>query len=167
MPAFKDLTGQQFNNWTVIKRGSNDLQNKIMWICRCSCGSIGEIRGKTLVNNASKGCRKCMSRRTNSKSPLAWRHGLSKTPTYKIWAYMIARCHNPRDTGYQYYGARGIKVCKRWRDDFLNFLQDMGERPENLTIDRIDNYKDYQKDNCRWATWTEQGNNQRRHQDSQ
>lgn len=72
---------------------------------------------------------------------------------------MISRCHNPKATGYCYYGDKGIKVCSRWRTDFLYFLEDMGPRPLGTTLDRINYLEDYTPKNCRWATYIEQGRN--------
>jgi hypothetical protein len=73
---------------------------------------------------------------------------------------MRARCENRRATKYPVYGARGISVCRRWQS-FKNFLTDMGERPAGTSIDRIDNDKGYEPDNCRWATPKEQALNGR------
>lgn len=89
-----------------------------------------------------------------------WRHGYTRTPTYKSWAEMRSRCLNKRNTKFKWYGGRGITICARW-DVFENFLEDMGERPLGLTLDRIDVNGGYELSNCRWATKSEQMNNMR------
>jgi len=82
------------------------------------------------------------------------------TPTYITWTHLRDRCHNSNHLYYYLYGGRGISVCERW-NSFVNFLEDMGERPAGMEIDRINNEGNYEPGNCRWATHSENIRNRR------
>ena len=93
------------------------------------------------------------SRRKRAEDPVEH----TKTAFRAMWQ----RCTNPKKSNYKYYGGRGITVCERWRV-FDNFVSDVGLRPRGLTIDRIDNYGNYEPGNVRWATWEQQRANRRK-----
>ena len=85
----------------------------------------------------------------------------SGSQAYNSWDAMKQRCTNPNAENYRWYGERGITYCKRW-EKYENFLEDMGEKPEGMSLDRIDPNGNYEPNNCRWATWEQQGLNKRK-----
>lgn len=95
-----------------------------------------------------------------------FKHGFAKrnkaTKEYKAWRAAISRCYNPNANRYETYGARGIRVCREWRRDFLRFLTDMGTCPDGYSLDRIDNDGNYSPGNCRWIPRNQQSRNQTR-----
>ena len=161
MSITKDLTGKKYGRWTVIRRDTNDKNNRSRWVCECECGNTKTLKLCDLRNGRSKSCG-CLRRENTSK--MFSSHQKTNTRLYRIWASMKNRCLNPNASRYKDWGGRGITVCEEWKNNFIAFYEwaMTNGYSDNLSIDRIDNDKGYSPDNCRWATLTEQMRNTRR-----
>ena len=152
-----NLVGQRFNSLTVIERVDNKPGRHSQWKCACDCGTI---------TTASQNQLKFGTKRTCGCREGAFVHGHAirelKSREYRSWQAAKQRCGNPKNTAYRWYGARGIEMCERWSNSFEAFFEDMGPRPINQTLDRIDPDGDYEPGNCRWATKAVQAANQRK-----
>lgn len=155
-----ELSGQVFFGLRVIEDSkSRTKSGDVLWRCEClTCGSSTTLARKfDLVRGDYQSCG-CLRGKLNTANKTT--HGKSRTPKYKIYTGMIERCTKPEHHSWEGYGGRGITVCDRWLEAFENFDEDMGERPSDKhSLDRIDNDQGYCKENCRWATSSEQAYN--------
>jgi len=150
-----DLTGNNFGFLTVISRVFKSTRGTF-WECKCVCGNTTIVESWKLKSSHTKSCGCYVKEFCKT-------HGESedRTKEYTAWAAMIKRCNNKTDPNYKHYGLRGIKVCDRWLK-YQNFLADVGRAPsKELTLDRINNNGNYEPDNVRWATVSQQNYNRR------
>lgn len=148
-----DLTGKTFNQLTFLNRTDNAGKNT-MWAVQCKCGTIKSMQPAAVTSGKVISCG-CYIKKQKTI------HGHSKHPLYSTWKHMISRCHNPLDRAFKNYGARGISVCDAWRNSFLAFVNDMGDKPSDYEIDRKDNNGNYCKENCHWVSPEINSNNRR------
>jgi len=135
----------------IVIVGDRFSKNKRTYVTvKCECGKMFEIQLRRVGVTQTCGCNK-------------YKHGHCEkkpSPEYRVWCGMMARCENENGKDFYRYGARGIRVCEHWKN-FANFIADMGPRPKNTSIDRIDNSKGYEPGNCRWADEKTQQRNRR------
>lgn len=154
-----DLVGQTFGRLTVTGIFGFCKKKNVLWQCKCSCGGEAIAYAYDLKAGKVVSC-KCKAKEGLHTTHGYARGGRKRSKTYSLWAAMVQRCTNPNDSAYVHYGARGIFVDERWKS-FLLFLEDMGEAPEGMSLERKDNNKGYSKDNCVWATLAQQSRNKR------
>ena len=154
----KALANERYGRLVAIKPTGLRYNRYVVWQCRCDCGKVISLNSGSLLSGNTRSCGCLLKDVLVSRNTT---HNKSKDPIYNVWSSMIQRCTNPRFRQYKDYGGRGIKPSEDWRT-FENFFRDMsGTHSQKLTLERLDNTKGYNKENCKWATRTEQNNNKR------
>jgi len=157
MPLIIDIIGKTFGRLKVLSFSHRHATHRY-YECACECGLTKMIRSSDLRYGKSKSCG-CLSKDASRLRNTT--HGLSGTRAHISWHAMIDRCINIENVRFKDYGGRGIRVCESWLESFENFHKDMGDRPEGMSLDRINNNGNYEASNCKWSTPKEQAKNRR------
>lgn len=157
-----DLTGRRFGRLVALHRSPGRTPKRAYWLCRCDCGQQAVKMAKYLRNGDTQSCG-CEQRDMRAAGNPRQGNACNLRPReYTIWRSMKSRCYVRSSSNYRFYGAKGVRVCDRWRNDFRAFIADMGPCPANYTIDRINPHGDYEPSNCRWESWAVQHRNIRK-----
>lgn len=151
--------GQRFAMLTVVAEVERSAAGQRRLLCKCECGNERVFQAWHVFSGSTTHCG-CNEFSLRAKVHIT--HGKSNSRAYGIWCGIKARCFNKNERAYKHYGARGITMCQRWKDNFTAFLADMGEPPTDYQIDRIDNDGNYELGNCRWVSCGVNMRNQRR-----
>lgn len=159
-----DLIGQRFGRLTVLECCGRSKDGQKVYLCRCDCGNEKEIKSGNLKSKNTQSCG-CLAAEKNierSRKRLTI-HGGCGTRLYRIWFDMRQRCSSDKSINWHLYGGRGIKVCDEWENNFVAFRDWAlaNGYDDSLQLDRIDNDGNYEPNNCKWSTRSEQGNNRR------
>lgn len=161
--AQSEFVGKTFGRLVALSEAPKSPSNRRMVLARCECGNENIIDLSALRSGITKSCG-CIRRETTREMARNQSlHGeCHKTPEHRSWQAMLSRCYNSKHEAYGNYGGRGIVVCAEWRDNYQQFLKDMGRRPTLAhTLERIENNGNYEASNCCWATKKEQLRNRR------
>jgi hypothetical protein len=146
---YKKYIGQRRGTFLVISEADKIGQSRA-WVCQCSCGNKKNVTSGNIKRCKYILCPKCGS------------PNIAHQRFYQTWIGMIGRCHKNGNRDYKYWGARGISVCNKWRNDYYSF-HNWAEKnwKEGCSLDRIDNSMPYSPNNCKYSTPKEQANNRR------
>lgn len=163
MRTREDLTNRVFGRYVVLSFDHTD-NKETYWRCECQCDNKPQriVRRVNLMSGRSQSCG-CYAKERQRAAVVTHGYTIGKDPSpeYKTWTSMKSRCSDKNNPGYKGYGGRGIAVCDEWCESFVKFLEDMGPRPKNYSLERKDNNGPYAPWNCVWASFADQMANRR------